>query len=248
MGKLHELLAVEPDREGLYKIVLEEAKTTFQKKTDHFMGQIRKLEMFDQAEDKLNTVERKELVTTVKDKLLYVQEALQRYLDIVLQKEATNQEATADLIVDGVALAKDVPATFLLGLETKMKHLRGMYETLPTLDPGIKWTKDTKFGENVYVTEYPDEKFKTAKKFQHQVLVAPTDKHPAQVEKWEEQVPVGKYSTTAWSGKISSAEKSAQLGKIDKIIQGAKQARMRANNIEAINREIGKVLCDYINS
>lgn len=248
MEKLHELLAIEGDREGNYKRVMEEAVITFTKKTDHFVGQIRRLEMFDQAEQDLNTEERKELVTTVKDKLNYVQESVVQYLDIVLRKELTNQLATADLIIDGVMLATKLPATFLLGLETKFKNIRAMYETLPTLDPGIKWVEDAKLGKNVYITAYPDEKFKTAKKFQHQVLVAPTDKHPAQVEKWEEQIPVGKYTTTAWSGKISPAEKSALLGKIDKLIQAAKQARMRANNIDAIDRQVGKVLCDYINS
>ena len=47
MGKLHELLAVEPSIEKVYKNVLEEAKNTFSKKTEHFRGHNRTLKMRD---------------------------------------------------------------------------------------------------------------------------------------------------------------------------------------------------------
>ena len=247
MGKLHELLAVEADREGNYKRVRDEAVITFTKKMDHFIGQIRRLAMFDEADQNLNTEERKELVTTVDDKLTYVQDSLQEYLDVVLQKEATNQEAVADLIVEDKTIATALPATFLLGLETKLKLLRAMYEAIPTLDPGIKWEQDPSQGDNIFITVHPEKKFKTAKKFKYQVLIQPTKEHPAQIEKWEEQVPVGEYTQILWSGKVSPARKSELIGRIDKLIQGAKVARMKANMVDVKEREIGKTLCDYIN-
>jgi len=248
MGKMHELLAVEADREAIYKKFVDEAINTFSKKVDHFMGQVRLLDMFDDSQKNLNTTDRKELVTTVDEKLSYVEDAAIKYFDVVLQKEKTNQAAVADLEVDGQVLATGLPATFLLGLETKLKFIRGMYEAIPTLDPGIEWDPDTSEKSGVYKTVHPDEKFKTAKTFQFRILVPPTDKHPAQVEKWEEQIPVGKYTTTAWSGKLSPGKKAYILGRIDKLIQAAKQARMRANNIDVVSMIIGEKIFDFIRS
>lgn len=247
MGKLHEVLAVEGDKEGIYKKINEETVVTFAKKSDHFHGQVRVLTMFDEKDQGQNTIDRKELVTTVKAKLDYLSEAAVGFFDVVLQKESTNQTAVADLVVDGVVLATNLPATFLLGLEAKLKTLRATYETIPTLAPGFKWVKNPTLGEDIYETANPEEKLKTAKQFKHQVLVPATDKFQAQIEKWEEQVPVGKYNTTYQSGMLSPAEKSAVLGRIDKLIQAAKQARMRANTTEVINRTIGKELFKFIN-
>ena len=46
---------------------------------------------------------------------------------------------------------------------------------------------------------------------------------------------------------ISPAEKSALLGRIDKLIQATKKARQQANAAEVVNREIGRKIMDYIN-
>jgi len=247
-GKLHELLAVEGDLEGTFKRIVEEAIHTLSGKPDHFRAIQKKLEMFDAAKSQENLEERKEMVTTVLDKLDYVAEHSIRYFDAVLQKELTNQNAEADLIVDGVTIATSVPATFLLGMETKLKRVREIYEAAPTLDPGIKWDETPTLGNGVYSASYPDIKLKTAKTFQHKILVAPTDKHPAQIEKWEEQIPVGKYTTTTQSSMLSPAKKSEFIGRVDKLIQACKQARQRANCQTVVGGDIGKKLFDFINS
>jgi hypothetical protein len=247
-GKLHELLAVEGDLEGTFKRIVEEAINTLAKKPDHFIAMQKKLEMFDDEKKQENLEERKEMVTTVLAKMDYVAEHSIRYFDAVYQKEKTNQKAVADLVVDGNILATNIPATFLLGMETKLKRVRELYESAPTLQPGIKWDEDSNLGIGVYSAVFPDIKLKTAKTFQHKILVAPTDKHPAQIEKWEEQIPVGKYTTTTQCSMLTPLKKSIFLGKIDKLIQACKQARQRANTQEVEVVSIGKQLFDYINS
>jgi hypothetical protein len=247
VSKLHEILAVEGDLEGLYKRILEETKTTFDKKTDHFIGFHKRCEMFDAGEQtKAPDDEHKELVTTVYKKLDYLAEHVTRYLDCVLQKETTNQLAKADIVLDNKLLAKDVPVGFLLGLETKLKAIRLVIESAPTLQPGVAWERDVTLGDDIYKAKYPETKVKTAKTFMHKVLVAPTDKHPAQVEKWEEQVPVGKYITDFVCGMISPAEKSILLGRTDKLLQAVKQARQRANMEEVTQANIGNQIFTYI--
>lgn len=80
--------------------------------------------------------EHKEMVTTVHDKLDYMlNQHIVPYLDAVLQKERANQDAKADIVVDGIVLAKDVPATFLLGLEEKLKRVHEVLDKIPTLAP-----------------------------------------------------------------------------------------------------------------
>ena len=246
MPKLHELLAVEGDLEGTFKKILAEAKVTFEKRVAHFFEIHKKLEMF--AEDaKEAPEEHQEMVTTVQDKLDYVREHVVRYFDAVLQKEATNQSATADLVIDGKTIAPNLPATFLLGLESRLKIVRSLYEQIPTLPPGIKWEKAPEKGDHVYRAVYSEEKFKTAKTFQHKVLYHATKEHPAQIERWEEVENVGKYTTDKWSGMLSPAEKSLLLGRFDKVIRAVKKARQRANTTEVEKTTIAEALFAYIN-
>jgi len=246
MSKLFELLAVEPDLQGTYKKILEEAKGTFAKKEGLFTGSIRKLELFD-ANAQEPPVERQELTTTVSDKLDYMFDSVVKYFDALLQKEEANQRALADLKVGDLVFGERLPATYLLGLETKLKELRQVFDEIPTLAPGISWEKDETIGKHVYKTRYPEEKFKTAKVFRHQVLYDATDKHPAQIEKWEDTENIGKYVTTKWSGMISPSEKSDMLSRLDILIRQVKKARQQANTGEVnTTLEIGEKIANYI--
>lgn len=246
MAKLHEILAVEGDLEGTNKNVIEEAKVTFSKKPDHFLGQHRTYVPLEEGEQNQVPDDIKAMDTTVKGKLDYVFGHIVRYLDVVLQKEKTNQVATADLVVEGQVLAKDVPATFLLGLETKLKAWRSLMETIPTLQPGVKWVPDPASGENIFKADPPSEKNRTAKTFKHKVLYEATDKHPAQIEKWEETEVIGKYITNVWSGMISPAQKSVFLGKVDTLLRAVKTARQRANMTDVVDINIGEILMHYV--
>lgn len=244
--KLHEILAVEADLRQTAIKVTDECLRTFKDKATHFMKHHRRLKMFEQ--DNVEHVEEnKEMVTTVADKLSYVEDHIIRYYDAVLQKELTNQQATADIkLPDGAVIAQDVPATFLLGLEEKLKRVRAIYEAIPTLQPGKKWEPDTDIGEHVFKNAFPEEKMKTKKVFAHQILVEPTDKHPAQIEKWEETKDVGKYILNEWSSMLTPARKSILLGRLDTLIQAIKKARQRANTTELVQRNIGSELFGWI--
>jgi hypothetical protein len=243
---LHELLAVEGDLDGAHKKILEETKNTFTKKTAHFMGQHRKLEMF--IDDGIKQPESfKKIDTTVDQKLKYMQKTEVRYFNAMLQKEATNQTAVADLIVDGATIGTDLPATFLLGMETRLKHLRSVYELVPTLAPGISWVEDDSQGDNIFKTEHPEEKLKTETVIEPVILYNATKEHPAQIKEVSKVNNVGKYSLTSWSGMITPAEKSALLGRVDKLVRAFKQARQRANTAEVVKRTIGTEIFTYIN-
>ena len=247
MSKLHQLLAVEGDLEGTYKKVLEETKVNFTKHPDRYFGQHQRVEFFDTSDPK-EADSHKELDDTIPSKLSYTQGHIIRYLDAVLQKERTNQNARADLIVDGVTIAKDVPATFLLGLENKLKTIRNnIYETIPTLQPGVKWERDESIGDSVYKRVHSEEKFRTKKVMKNHVIAEATKEHPAQVNVYNEDEKVARIVTDTWCGMISTAEKSTILGRIDKLIRGVKKARQKANTTEVVKTTIGDELFTYIN-
>jgi hypothetical protein len=252
MGKLHELLAVEGDLEGTFKSILKETEHSFSKKPGLFFGYNKRLEMFSEAASQsqsqsLTTPEEvQQITTTVSEKMDYVSTHVTRYFDALLQKEATNQEAKADLIVDGKTIAKDLPATFLLGMESRLKKLRDVLQAIPTLPPGKRWQPDENKGKDVYICPDNEEKFKTARTVKHKVLYDATEHHPAQIERWEETENVGKYVTVHWSGMIPVSKKSDILARIDKLIQAAKKARQRANTTEVKKATIGKQIFEYL--
>ena len=247
MGKLHQLLAVEPDLDGAYKNVLQETQVVFEKKANLFFGSIKTLKMFDENDTTKYTDERHELTTTVPKRLDYQNDFIAKYLDALLQKEATNQYAVADLIIDGITLGTELPATFLLALEKRLVTIRAVYKTIPTLPQGVTWEVDTTVGTDIFKTVHPDVKFKTKKTFVHKVLYEATKEHPAQIEKWDETENVGEYSIDTWSGLISSAYKAEMLKRIDDLIIAVKKARQKANSCDVVKTTIGAKLMDYIN-
>lgn len=246
--RLHEVLAVEADLEGTAKKVIGEARTTFSKKHDHFLGHRKSLRMFDEQRkhEEAGAEEHKELVTTVPDKLKYVQGKVVRWFDALLQKEATNQDARADLIVDGDVLIENVPATWLLGMETRLKLLREMYEDIPTRAPGVNWVPDEERGDGVFKGLHLETKDKTEKTIQHKVVVPATKEHPAQVERWSDNIKVGVFEVERWTSMISPAQKSGYLDRIDKLIRACKKARQRANQAEVRKLSVAKKLFGYI--
>jgi hypothetical protein len=246
MSKLHEILAVEGDLEGTAKKVINEAVNTFVKKPDHFIAFEKHYEPFNEGVENELPSESKDLVTTVGDKLDYVFGHVNNWFDAVLQKESTNQIAKADIIIDGNIIAKDVPATFLLGLENKLKDVRNLVAMVPTLAPAIPWVADQVKGEGVYRSGKLQERIRTTKVMKPVVLYEATDKHPAQVKESTEDVAIGKYVQTDWCSMISPAEKSRVMGRVDALIRAVKQARQRANNVDVLKVKIGKTLSDYI--
>lgn len=246
-AKLHELLAVETDLEGAYQKIIKETIQTFTKRTDHFNGFTRTLQIFQPEEGEPEPpIEHKAMDTTVHDKLMYQKSHIIRYMNAVLQKEATNQTAKADLTVTGLTIAKDVPVTFLLALERFLGRIRDTYSAIPTLPPGIDYDPATDEGPNIYKRRDPKKEYKTAKRIIPQILYKATTEHPAQVEKISETFNIGMYTRQELCSMMTPAQKSVLLARIDILLRCVKIARQKANRAEVINREMGDFIFDYI--
>lgn len=247
MGQLHEILAVEGDLETTYQKILIETGVQFTKHSDRFFGKYSRIEMFDELAP-VEADDHQELDDTVMSKIGYTTEHIVNYFDAVYQKDKANQVAVADIVIDNNVVVKDVPVTFLLGLESKLKHVRkSIYDTIPTLQPGVKWEAADNVKEGAYKKVYADEKFRTKKVMKNHVIAEATDRHPAQVQTYNEDEKIGKVVTDTWCGMISPHEKSVLLARLDKMLRAVKQARQQANSIEVGNETIGEALFSYIN-
>jgi len=243
---LHEILAVVGSLDGAKDKIIAEAQNTFTKKPAHFMGWHKKLEMHDEERKQEEIEENQAIVTTVMDKLDYMKQSCSRFYDAKLQKETGGQLAKADIIIDDQVLASDVPVYFLLELEKELKQLRAVYDSIPTLAPGVEWKKAEDIGKGIWRAANKLQKTKTEKSIQHKIIVPATKEHPAQIREWNEDKVVGMYITDTWSGMLSPAEKSILLDRFDKLLRAVKKARQRANGTEVPKVTIGSAIFSYI--
>ena len=172
-----------------------------------------------------------------------IQEAMAKLLDVELVKDIGNTQAKADLIVEGQTLATDVPVTYLLFLEKQLRDLATIVAKLPVLDPAEKWAYDP--ATDTYATA-PVETSKTKKVPRAFTLAPATDKHPAQVQAYQEDVLVGYWTTVKYSGALPQAAVTELRGRVAVLQDAVKQARERANQTEVEQREVGATLLSYV--
>ena len=244
-SKMHELLAAETNVNAVYNAMLDETFKVLEK-PEHFTRVVATKEFFDTAESHLNQTETKDMVTTVSDRLTYFfGRPFINMMDLSLQKDATNQVAKADLIVNGSVLLKGVPATALLAWESKFDALRRVLLKVPTLPPGPVWEEDDQ--ENgLWRTAEPQVTFTTKKTMKPVELSPATKEHPAQVDKVFEDIPVAKVTKTVWSGMWTSRQKADGLARLDALLIAIKKARQRANRTEVLKPKAGQILARFI--
>lgn len=168
-----------------------------------------------------------------------VHHTLARMYDLIGGIDLSNCAALADVMVDGNPLLTDVPATHLLWLEKQLGDMRAFISRLPTLDPQYTWSKDTNNGW--YETE--DRVTMRSKKVPRNHEKAPaTDKHPAQVEVFYEDVVVGDWHTRLLSGALPPSRVQTLLDRVDILIGAVKIAREQANMSDAVTLESSKLL------
>ncbi len=251
--KLHEILAVEGTTEGYFKESITEMTNLFKNKVSHFGGFNKELTLFgDETPEKIaketSESENQALTTTVSTELDYLADVVSKYVDVIAQKDDANQRAVADIIIDGIVIATNVPATTLLSLENKLKQLRPVYDQIPTLQPGTSWQLDATLGDGVFVDTNKQVRTKTKKGFDFKVLTPATDKFNAQIEKWETVEDIGYTTLTRWTSMISVADKSAILKRFDELTKAVKQARQRANEVEVKDVRVGQALFNYLHN
>jgi len=250
MTKLHEILAVEQGLGETANRITKEVASTLANKKSIFAGLTKEHEVF--AEDKQHlkqSTEIKEVESTVDEQLSFMGTHVAQYWDVSLQKEAANQKAVADIVVDNVTLAFNVPSIVLLGLEKKLTALLSVYNAVPTLDAAKAWEEDPGYSKRgVFRTKHTAERQQAVTNKVWKEVSAATVQHKAQIVQDEEVEVLGKYTISEFSGAISSFDKAEKLSRLTALIRAVKTARQRANGAEVdTSLTIGSILLDYIN-
>jgi hypothetical protein len=180
----------------------------------------------------------------VVDVIPHVQRAISPMIDAVLQKEIANQQARADIVVDDVVLVAGVPVCALLFMEKEVADLVTFVEKLPTLDPAERWDWDA--AQNCWTTA--DQETHRTKKVPTAFTKAPaTKEHPAQVEVVMQDLLVGYWHQTKFSGALPADRKAQLRERVVKLQQAIKRAREEANTVTVdTTRRAGDALLGWV--
>lgn len=187
------------------------------------------------------------VVVKVEKVLGDIAEDLVKLFDITAAVDWTNQHASADIVLlsgeQPWVLAADVPVSYLMFLEKALVNLETVVRKLPTLDPAEEWKYDP--ASDVYKSAAV-QTVKTKKVRRNNVLAAATDRHPAQVESYTEDVPEGTWSTIKFSGALPAARVNKMLARITALAEAVKFAREQANLAAVVDPKPGRRIFEYL--
>ncbi|SEG40568.1 hypothetical protein SAMN05444920_102903 [Nonomuraea solani] len=241
MAKLNQILAVEKGVKASTQRAVTDAYHTIQK-SPLLSGLSRTYQPIDDEGEQLPPESTRVQVKT-EQVLTDVGAALTRLFDVTATKDWTNTVAKADVVVDGQTLIEGAPVTYLLFLEKQLVDLHTFVSKLPTLDPSETWSVDE--NTDTWRTD-PVKTTRTKKVPRNHVLAEATDKHPAQVQVYNEDVVVGYWTKIAFSGALPARRVNALLARVQKLQDAVKYAREEANGAVVEDREVGEAVFRYL--
>ncbi len=177
------------------------------------------------------------------DVLKELAEQLGRHWDLALWRDEGNTIARANVVVDGVTVIEQVPATFLLFLEKQLNDWRTVVTKLPTLATDQTWKLNDATG--LFETDAV-KSVSTKKTLRNHEIHPGTDKHAPQIKTYEEDVPVGEWTTIKLSGALTVPQQRLLVDRLDKLADAVKTAREQANLVEVNEVKAGEALFGYL--
>lgn len=177
------------------------------------------------------------------DALRDMSASLTRLFDVTATKDRANCTARADITVDGRTILADVPVTYLLFLEKQLTDLHTFVKKLPVLDAAESWSLDP--STDWWKTD-PVRTIRTKKVPRNHVKAEATEKHPAQVEVYYEDVPIGYWTTVKFSGALPARRVNELVERVEKLQQAVKFAREEANGVEVIDERVSDAVFGYL--
>ncbi|MBO3746042.1 hypothetical protein J5X84_08195 [Streptosporangiaceae bacterium NEAU-GS5] len=241
MTKLNQILAVEKGVKSNTQREITDAYHTLQKSA-LLSGLSRTYQPIDDEGEQL-PAESTRVQVKADEVLRQAASTLTRLFDVTATKEWANTSAKADVKVDGETLLRDVPVTYLLFLEKQLVDLHTLVSKLPVLDPSETWTLDP--STDAYRAE-PVKTTRTKKVPRNHVKAEATEKHPAQVEVYYEDIVVGNWTKVTFSGAMPAARVRELTERVTKLQDAVKFAREEANGAEVVDQSTGEVVFRYL--
>lgn len=244
MTKLNGIIAVEKDMKAHAHKIGSEIHNLVQKPA-LFDGLYRTYRPKTE-EGEVYPADRKHVQYKVMNLLKDVESVYIPFIDLTLQKDEANMQATADLIVDGKTIYHKVPVVTLLFLEKQITDHRSLIDKLPTLDIAEEWEED-KQDSHFYRAQLTA--VQRTKKVQEGLTLYPhTAEHPAQTTVITRDVLEGYWDVEKVSGAIPRKLKERMRNRADALLRGIKEARERGNDREAGPKPtLGQALYHFLN-
>lgn len=242
MPKLNQINAIVTARKNdaekhiteLYKLIQKDAL---------FAGRERTYRPFDEVNGQKQPPESQRVQQRVDDLIRQAREKWNELWNLVYTQDTGNQQARADIVVDGKTLMSNVPVTSLLFLDKQVNDLATFVSKLPTPDPAEEWIHDPNTG---LLRSKAAESLRTSKEPTVIVKYEATEKHPAQTELFTKDVPVGTWTQILYSGCLPVDRKNAILARIHKLQDAIKVAKEQANLLEVERQKIGEPLLGFV--
>lgn len=165
-----------------------------------------------------------------------------RLFDVTAMRDFSNMKAAANIVVDGKIIVEKAPVPYLLWLEKKLAELEVFIKKIPVLSPEFNWTPDAAEGwvSHEVVTT------KTKKVKRVQIMHPGTDKHPPQVQPYDEDVVQGFWTTVRYSGALPQADVNTLLKRVRLLQDAVKVAIAEANMADVDDPKPGKKIFDFV--
>lgn len=241
MPKLNQILAIEKETKTSAFRDLTEAHHSLMRQAQ--LTGIARSYRPKNEEDETLPAEATKVQVKATEVIAQVRASLTKLFDVTATKEWANTSAKASIELDGAVFLADVPVTYLLFLEKQLTDLHTFVKKLPELDAAETWAHDP--AQDCWATE-PIQTHRTKKIPRNHVKAEATDKHPAQVETYYEDVTVGYWQTVKYSGALPKEEINTILGRLEKLQAAVKFAREEANTLKADEQKVGDKIFSYL--
>lgn len=242
MPKLNQINAIVSGRKGEAEKAVTELYKLIQK-DQLFAGRERTYRPLDEVQGQKLPPESQRVQQRADD---LIRQAVAKWSDLwnlIYTQDTGNQQAKADVVVDGKALLSGVPVTFLLFLDKQVNDLETFVSKLPTPDPAEEWSHDPNSG---LLRSKATESLRTSKEPTVIVKYEATKDHPAQTELFTKDVPVGTWTQILYSGCLPTDRKNAILERVKKLQDAIKQAKEQANLLEVEKQKAAEAVFAFV--
>lgn len=242
MTKLNQIIAIEKGAKSNLESEITRIYHLVQK-TALWNGFAKTYQPFTEDEAQQRPAESNIVQVSGEDVLRQLSQTMGRLMDLTATKATANTLAKADVKVDGQTILEAVPVSQLLDMEKMLTSVATILGKLPTLDP----TQDFHFDTNrmLQVTE-PTWTVATKKIYRNHVKADATDKHPAQVEVYTEESPVGRWYLQKFSGALPVSRVNQLKERVAKLKTAVTFAREEANSADIVDVKYGDKVFGYL--
>lgn len=196
--------------------------------SDVWNGLLRRFDMLEEVGPQNPQIppEEKNVQRRAANILRGVGDVLAPYVNALIARDNGNMLAVADIVVDGETIAPRVPAVALIALEADFRDLLTLVREIPEAPSGENWQYDPQ--AQLLASEQANT-LRTGQRMKSMITAAETERHPAQVHVFTENVPVATILSTRYHGGMLPDRKRELIAATEKVFLAISNAREEAN-------------------